>query len=70
MTEEEKKKIRELMENEEAEWAMRECITEYRKTYMPFAMQIRGYYESMINVGFSADQSTLLTMNYLNVISK
>lgn len=70
MTEEEKSQIRRLMENERSEWAMRECISEYRQGYMPFAMRIRGYYESMINVGFDENQSTLLTMNYLNVMLK
>lgn len=70
MTEEEREYIRRLMKNEASEWAMRECIKQYRETYMPFAMRMRGYYESMINVGFDANQATLLTMNYLNVISK
>lgn len=70
MTEEEKEYIKKLMENEASEWAMRECVGEYRKTFMPMAMALRGCYESMINVGFDVNQSTLLTMNYLTMINK
>ena len=70
MTEEEREYIRRLMENEASEWAMRECIGEYRRAFMPMAMALRGYYESMINVGFDGNQATLLTMNYLSILTK
>lgn len=66
MTDEEKRQIRRLMENEAAEWAMRECIKEYRESVMPLAMQIRGYYEAMINVGFQHIDAMTLTMNQIN----
>lgn len=70
MTEEEKRHIKKLMENEASEWALRECIGQYREAYMPLAMRMRGYYESMLNVGFNGDQATLLTMNYLGILTK
>lgn len=53
MTDEERSEIRKLIENEQAEGAMRDCIAEYRRMHMPMSMQLRGYYESLINVGFS-----------------
>ena len=66
MTDEEKSEIRRLMENEQAEGAMRDGIGEYRRSYMPFAMQIRGLYESMINVGFNENEAMILTLNQIN----
>lgn len=66
MTDREKIEIRKMMENEGAEWAMRECIKEYRQKYMPLAMQIRAFYESMVNVGFNEIQAMTLTVNEMN----
>lgn len=53
------------MENEESEWAMRECVKKYREAYMPIAMQIRGYYEAMKNVGFGDNEALILTLNVI-----
>lgn len=63
MTDEERRELLRLKENEEAEWAMKECIRQYREAFMPFSMSIRGYYESLINVGFSQEQAIYLTAN-------
>lgn len=65
MTEEEKEYLRRLIENEQAEGAMRECVKRYRESYMPVAMMMRGYYEAMINVGFNEYEALMLTMNVM-----
>jgi hypothetical protein len=54
------------MESEQAEAAMRECIRGYREAYMPLAMQIRGYYEAVMNTGFNSQEAMLLTVNMIN----
>lgn len=59
-----------MMENEQAEGAMRECIAKYRKSYMPLAMQLRGYYDSMINVGFNEYQALNLTLVMLGNVAR
>ncbi len=58
------------MENEQAEAAMRECIRGYREAYMPVSMQIRGYYESLINTGFGHYDAMALTINMVNTCMK
>lgn len=66
MTDKEKENLKRLMESEQAEGAMRDCIRGYREAYMPAAMQIRGYYESLRNVGFSENAAMFLTLNMIN----
>ena len=68
MTDREKAEIRKMMENEGAEWAMRECIKEFRQTYMPLAMSTRAFYEAMRNVGFNETQALDLTINEMNLV--
>lgn len=66
MTEEEKKQLKWLIENEQAEGAMRDCIVEHRVAFMPLAMQIRGLYESLINVGFNGNEAIMLVLSQIN----
>ena len=68
MTDEEKTEIRRLMENEQAEGAMRDAINEYRQAYLPLAMEVRGFYESMINVGFSHNDALIMVINMIQKI--
>lgn len=66
VTDEEKAYLKKLMENEQAEGAMRDCIKVSRQSFMPLAMQIRGMYESMINVGFSENEAMIITLSQIN----
>lgn len=68
MTDREKSEIRRMIENDQAEGAMRECIEEYRTNYMPLAMQMRGYYESLVNVGFNSMEALTLAMSMMNTM--
>lgn len=66
MTEKERSEIKRLMENEESEWAMREVIRVHRQAMMPLAMQTRGFYEAVMNVGFDSEETMILTLRFLN----
>ena len=61
MTDEEKRQIRQLMDNEAAEWAMRECIRTYQMAMSEDAMKLRGIYLAYITCGFSDEQAMYLT---------
>ena len=50
---------------EQAEAAMRDCIQHYHKQYLPYSMQLKGLYDSLITVGFDVNQATMLTMAQL-----
>lgn len=67
MTEREKKEIKALMQNEAAEWALRESIQTYREVYTPVAIQVRAYYESLIYAGFNEAQALMLTINMVRM---
>jgi len=67
MTEREKKEIKALMQNEAAEWALRESIQTYREVYTPVAIQVRAYYESLIYAGFNEAQALTLTINMVHM---
>lgn len=54
--------IRYLMEQEQAEGAVRDCIDFYRSQMMDTAMQIRGAYLAYINVGFNSYEALTLVM--------
>lgn len=66
MTEEEKAELRWMMLNEQSEGAMRDCIVKHRVAFMPLAMQIRGLYESLINVGFNGNEAIMLVLSQIN----
>jgi hypothetical protein len=57
-----REEIRRMMEQEQAEGAMRDCIEFYRKQMMDMAMQLRGAYLAYVNVGFSESQALMLTI--------
>lgn len=67
MTEREKKEIKALMQNEAAEWALRESIQKYREMYTPCAIQLRACYESMVYAGFDKEQALALTINTMQL---
>lgn len=57
-----REEIRQMMIQEQAEGAMRDCIEIYRKQMMDAAMQIRGAYEAYLNVGFNSYEALTLVM--------
>lgn len=67
MTEREKKEIKTLMQNEAAEWALRESIQTYREAYTPVAIQVRAYFESLVYAGFNEAQALTLTINMVHM---
>lgn len=59
--------LRYLMEQEQAEAALRDVIEAYRKSNMPNAMALRGIYLSYVCCGFNEDQALLLTMRSIGL---
>lgn len=57
-----REEIRQMMMQEQAEGAMRDCIEIYRKQMMDAAMQLRGAYLAYINVGFNSYEALTLVM--------
>ena len=57
-----REEIRYLMEQEQAEGALRDCIEIYRRGMMKDAMKLRGIYLAYTTCGFSAEQAILLTI--------
>lgn len=66
VTDEERAYIKRLMENEQAEGAMRDCIGAYRQSFMPIAMQIRGMYDALRNVGFGSNEAFVIMLSQMN----
>lgn len=55
-----REEIRYLMEQEQAEGALRDCISMYKQNFMKSAMMLRGAYLAYCACGFSAEQSLYL----------
>ena len=62
MTEEEKNELRKLMDQEQSEGAIRDCILKYQQVMMEDAMKLRGIYLAYYACGFTASESLLLTI--------
>lgn len=58
----EKEVLRKMMQNEQAEGAIRDCIKIYQQSYMENAMKLRGAYLAYYACGFSAAESLMLTI--------
>lgn len=54
--------IRQMMLQEQAEGALRDCIEIYRQEAMKDAMMLMGYYKAYMTVGFTPEQALILTM--------
>ena len=54
--------IRNMMIQEQAEGALRDCIEIYRKGMMKEAMKLRGIYLAYVTCGFSESQALMLTI--------
>lgn len=54
--------IRQMMLQEQAEGALRDCIEIYRQEAMKDAMMLMGYYRAYLSVGFTPEQALLLTI--------
>lgn len=59
--------LRYLMEQEQAEGALRDCIEIYRRGMMKEAMKLRGMYLAFLACGFSESESLMMTMGKMNV---
>lgn len=57
-----REEIRRMMEQEQAEGALRDCIEIYRKAMMPDAMKLRGEYLAYYSCGFTASEALMLTI--------
>lgn len=57
-----REEIRRMMEQEQAEGALRDCIEIYRKASMPAAMRLRGVYLAYYSCGFTASEALMLTI--------
>lgn len=57
-----KEEIRYMMEQEQAEGALRDCIEIYRREMMKDAMKLRGIYLAYVTCGFSGNEALMLTM--------
>ena len=57
--------IRYLMEQEQAEGAVRDCIRYYQRVMMENAMKLRGVYLAYVSCGFSESQALMLTMQHM-----
>lgn len=62
MTDEEKNELRKLMDQEQSEGAIRDCILKYQQVMMEDAMKLRGIYLAYYACGFTASESLLLTI--------
>ena len=62
MTEEEKNELRKLMDQEQSEGAIRDCILKYQQVMTEDAMKLRGIYLAYYACGFTASESLLLTI--------
>lgn len=65
ISEEDFNELRYLMEQEQAEKAMRDVIKYWHKQHLPLSMELKGIYDSLITVGFDVNQATLLTIAQL-----
>lgn len=59
------KEIAHQMIQDQAEGAMRDCIKYWHAKHLPTSMELKGIYDSLITVGFDANQATLLTLAQL-----
>lgn len=55
-----REEIRRLMEQEQAEGALRDCIKTYKKGFMKSAMMMYGAYQAYCTCGFTPEQSLYL----------
>ena len=58
----EKKILKQMIEQEQSEGAVRDCILEYQQGFMKSAMMLRGVYLAYYSCGFTASESLALTM--------
>lgn len=65
MTDEEKNELRKLMDQEQSEGAIRDCILKYQQVMMKDAMKLRGIYLAYYACGFTASESLLLTIQHM-----
>lgn len=60
-----KEEIRYLMEQEQAEGALRDCIEIFRQGMMGDAMKLRGIYLAYLSVGFDEYESFVLMTKHM-----
>lgn len=60
--ESEKKQLRKMIEQEQSEGAVRDCILTYQQGFMKSAMMLRGAYLAYYACGFTASESLELVM--------
>lgn len=55
-----REEIRRLMEQEQAEGALRDCIKTYKQNFMKSGMMLYGAYSAYCSCGFTPEQSLYL----------
>ena len=67
ISEEDFDELKYLMNQEQAEAAMRDCIKHWHRQHLPLSMELKGIYDSLITVGFDVNQATMLTIAQLQL---
>lgn len=61
-----REEIRHMMEQEQAEGALRDCIETYRQIMMADAMKLRGIYLAYVTCGFLHEEALFLTIQSIS----
>ena len=64
----EKELIRKMMEQEQSEGAIRDCILEYQQGFMKSAMMLRGAYLAYYACGFTASESLMMVLKSIETL--